>query len=385
MMHQGGIEMTTTKLGLLATAVATAALAVSAAAAPAQTAAAPAGPAVAPKAAGEVFKNVHVLKDIPAEELIPTMQFVSASLGVECEFCHVQRAPEKDDKKEKKTARSMMQMVAAINRDNFDGDHEVTCYSCHRGATEPIAVPAVATADAVPETPGAPAAVPALPSAEQLLERYLQALGGADAVKSVTSRVQKGQITGFGGRQSPIEVVAKAPNKRVSVTQMPRGESITAYDGSGGWLTGREGPHPMTAAEAEAARLDADLYFPLHVKQVFTGFRVQPSEKIDDREAVLLVAAREGKPPVRLYFDAQSGLLVRQVRYAETALGNLPTQIDYADYRDVDGVKVPFRWTLARPSGRFTIQIETTQQNVAVDDARFVMPAPPAAPPPQPK
>jgi hypothetical protein len=85
---------------------------------------------------------------------------------------------------------------------------------------------------------------------------------------------------------------------------------------------------------------------------------------------------------VRLYFDQSSGLLLRQVRYTDTPVGRNPTQIDYADYREVDGVKVPFRWTLARPNGRFTIQITELKQNVPVDDAKFAKP--PAPPPPVP-
>jgi photosynthetic reaction center cytochrome c subunit len=337
-------------------------------------------PAVAPKTAGEAFKNVQVLKGIPADELVPTMQFVAASLGVECDFCHVRGAFEKDDKKEKQTARKMMQMMAAINAANFDGDREVTCYSCHRGATSPVSVPVIAAAEVASKPEAAAAPAPALPSADQVLDKWVQALGGADALRKVTSRVQKGQLTGFGDKAWPIEVFAKAPDKRLSVMQTPRGESVTAYDGSRGWLTGREGPHPMSGSEAAAASLDADLHFPLHVKQLFAGLRVRPAERIGDRDAVLLVAANEGKPPLKLYFDAQTGLLLREMRYADTALGYNPTEIDYADYRDVDGVKVPFRWTLARPGGRFTIQVESTVQDVPIDDARFAMPAPPPPP-----
>ena len=93
-------------------------------------------------------------------------------------------------------------------------------------------------------------------------------------------------------------------------------------------------------------------YFPVHLKRVFTQFRMRPSEKVADCEAHQRVALRQGQPPVRLYFDQQSGLLLRLVRFAEIPVDRLPTQIDYADYRDADGVKVPFRWTLARPGGR---------------------------------
>lgn len=108
---------------------------------------------------------------------------------------------------------------------------------------------------------------------------------------------------------------------------------------------------------------------------------VRESKKIDNHATYEVVGQREGKPPIQLYFDQQSGLLVRLVRYGETALGWLPTQIDYADYREVDGVKVPYRWTLARPSGRFTIQIAELKQNVPVDAAKFVEPTMPQEPP----
>ena len=337
-----------------------------------------AAPAAAPKTAGEAFKNVRVLKDIPAGQLIPTMQFISASLGVECSYCHVQGAFEKDDRKPKQAARTMIQMMTAIDKANFDGDRDVTCYTCHRGAAKPLAIPVIA-AEEPARAPEAATASQVLPSVDQLLAKYAQAVG-AEALEKVTSRVQKGRLIGFGGREMPIEVFEKAPDKRLSVVQTPRGEMITAFDGSRGWLTGREGPHPMSAAEAEAAKLDADLRFPLHVKQVFTAFAVRPSEKVDGRDAVLLVARNEGQPPLDLYFDAQNGLLLREERYADTALGYLPTQIDYADYREVDGVQVAFRWTLARPGGRFTIQVDSTQQNVPIDDAKFAMPAAPPKP-----
>ena len=102
-------------------------------------------------------------------------------------------------------------------------------------------------------------------------------------------------------------------------------------------------------------------------------------EKIDGHDTYLVVCVKEGQPPLRLYFDKDSGLLLRLVRYAETPLGRNPTQIDYADYREANGLKAPFRWTLSRPGNQFTIQVEQLQQNVPVDDAKF---APPAEPPP---
>lgn len=342
-----------------------------------------------PKKAEEQFKNIQVLKGVPAEQVIPTMQFIAASLGVECEFCHVHNAFDKDDKKPKQTARKMMEMMFAINKDNFEGHRQVTCYSCHRGNQHPVAIPVVATEDtALVVAPPHGAAGEARedarenevqastgPTADQLLDKYVQVVGGAAAIDKISSRVMKGNID-FGGKSLPIDIYAKDPEERISLTHMPEGDSVTAFNGHEGWLgmPGRQ-MRQMHGSDLDGAAIDADLHLATHLKQMFTQMQVRESEKIDNHATYELVGQREGKPPIELYFDQNSGLLVRLVRYGETALGWLPTQIDYADYRDVDGVKVPYRWTLARPSGRFTIQIAELKQNVPVDDAKFVKPA----------
>jgi hypothetical protein len=134
----------------------------------------------------------------------------------------------------------------------------------------------------------------------------------------------------------------------------------------------------MHGGDLDGAAIDADLHLATHLTQMFSEMKTSGTEKIGDHETYVVVGQRDGKPPIRLYFDEQSGLLVRMLRFGETALGRLPTQIDYADYRDADGVKIPYRWTLARPGGRFTIQVSEVQQNVPVDDAKFVKPAAPA-------
>ena len=344
---------------------------------------APASSAPAAKLAEEQFKNIQALKGVPADQVIPAMQFIAASLGVECEYCHVEHANEKDDKKTKVTARKMINMMMAINKDNFDGHREVTCYSCHRGSAQPVGTPIITDEEPRPaadegKKPGEEKV--SLPPAEQLLDKYLAAIGGSEALQKITSRVQKGTLTAFGGQHFPMDVYSKAPDKRFSVMHLKGGDSVTAFDGKQGWLSVPGRVHMMSAAENDAARIDADLYFAAHVKALYQKFRVDLGEKIDGHETYLVVGRSEGQPPLRLYLDKESGLLLRLIRYAETPVGRNPTQIDYADYRDVDRVKLPFRWTLARPGNRFTIQVEQVQQNVPVDDAKFVPPPPPAVP-----
>jgi outer membrane lipoprotein-sorting protein len=359
-------------------------LTVALAAARAQTGAAqvPSSSAAAPKLAEEQFKNIQALKGIPADQLIPAMQFIAASLGVECEHCHVEHAFEKDDKKPKVTARKMINMMMAINKDNFEGHRKVTCYSCHRGAADPVGTPIITDEELRPA--GVEGKKPAdekasMPAGDQLLDKYLSATGGAAAIQKITSRVQKGTLSAFGGEHFPVEVYSKAPDKRISIMHLKGGESVTAFDGKQGWLSVPGRVHVMSVAENDAARIDADLYFPAHLKTLYQKFSVDSGGKIDGHETYLVTGRTKGQPPIRLYLDKESGLLLRLIRYAKTPLGRNPTQIDYADYRDANGVKVPFRWTLARPGNRFTIQVEQVQQNVPVDDAKFAVPPPAAA------
>ena len=336
----------------------------------------------APKTASQQFKNIQVLKDIPADQLIPAMQFITASLGVDCEYCHVEHAFEKDDKQNKKFARHMMEMMITINNENFEGKRWVTCYTCHRGAAKPVSIPIIADMEKSQETKeGAALSANGNPAADSLLDKYLVAVGGADALKKITSRLAKGTVTAFGDQHMPVEIFAKAPDQRVSVVKMKEGDSVTAYNGKVGWLAMPGRVHMLNAQEAFGAKMDADLAFAADVKSLYAKWETLPGEKIDGHDTWLVIGSNEGQPPLRLYLDQKSDLLVRLIRYIDSPLGYNPTQIDYADYRASDGVKTPYRWTVARPGNRFTIQVEQLQQNVPIDDAKFVPPPPPSAAP----
>jgi photosynthetic reaction center cytochrome c subunit len=328
--------------------------------------------------AEQAYKNIVQLKGTPADQLQPAMIFIAGSLGVECTFCHVQGKMDADDKQAKKTAREMMAMTAAINANSFRGQRQVTCYSCHRGATHPVNTPPVLESDD-PSSPASPAA-PATPAAQgptvdQILEKYVAAVGGADTMKKITTRAMTGKILA-NGTETPIEVIVKAPNMRVSITHNPASESFTAFDGTLGWMgsTGHSA-REMSAAESAAAGLDAEFYLGLRVKELYPQLRRGRPETIGAAECEVIAGMAPGRPAIRLSFDKSSGLLVRMVRFADTPMGRNPTQIDYADYRDADGVKIPFRWTLSRPVARFTIQIADVKSNVPVDDSRFAKPA----------
>lgn len=338
----------------------------------------------APANAADAFKNIQVLKAIPADQLIPTMQFIAASLGVECDYCHVEREREKDDKKPKKTAREMMKMMAAINQNNFQGEREVTCNTCHRGFTRPQAIPVISQ-KAIPliaelDT-GNHEDLANWPAGDSVLMKYIEVVGGPEVVGKLTTRVEKGHALMPGGHSVPIEIFAQSPDRRVSVLHTANGDSVTGYNGKDGWLAAPERPvREMSTYELPGARLDAAVFFPAHLAELFRELKRQPPpEQIDSRTATLVVGLNKGQPPVNLYFDEESGLLIRMVHYTDTALGLLPTQVDFSDYRQSGNAKTPFRWTIARPSGSFTIQLDEVQNQVPIGAERF---AKPTTPPP---
>ena len=346
--------------------------------------------AAAPQTAAQKYKDIQVLKSIPADELIPSMQFITAALGVECDFCHVSTQGklefDKDDKKEKKIARQMMQMMFAINKNNFDGERQVSCNTCHRGSPHPQAIPAIMAEAPKPEAMAAmhehdmtPAS---MPSGVPVFDKYIQAAGGAAALDKVSSRVEKGNAMMPEGPPIPIDIYTKAPDQRVSVMHMQKGDSTTAYNGQAGWISFPGRPsREMSPADQQAARLDAEAFYPVQLRREFTELQLdEHSEKVDGHETNVVLALAKGQPPVKLYFDKDSGLLVRMVHYADTPLGFNPTQVDFADYREVSGIKTPYRWTIARPSGSFTIKIDEVKENVPIDDATFVKPAASPAP-----
>jgi photosynthetic reaction center cytochrome c subunit len=347
----------------------------------------PAKPAASKiKMAEEVYKNVQSLKGVPADQLIPSMQFITYALGVECSFCHLEGAFEKDDKKPKQRARKMMQMMFIINQENFEGKREVTCYSCHRGSAHPRATPIIAEAGAQPVAEDMPddGAVPAdAPTAEQIFAKYVDALGGASAIGKLSTRVEKGTIS-LGGRQLPIDIFSKAPGKRMTIIHLPNGDSITTYDGTSGWTSAPGRPvRDIPVSEATSARLEADLQLPVRFKEMLGDLKTAKPEKIGDRDVYVVSAFNAGEPMVKFYFDEGSGLLLRMLRYVDSPLGRNPTQIDYSDYRNEGNVKMPFQRTIARPGARFSIQIEEARNNVAVDDTKFAKPeAEPALPKP---
>src|SRR6516162_4225522 len=289
--------------------------------------------------AEEVFKNVQILKGIPVDEFMDTMGMFANSLSFNCVDCHTLQSVGSwdkfaDDTPLKQTTRRMLLMVTAINKDNFKGVRAVTCYTCHQGDRRPKQIPSLVVQYSAPfEDPNEIDSFPnnGSPSADQVFEKYVQALGGAQRLGNLRSFTANGTYSGYDTdlAKVQIEVFARAPAQRTTIVHAGFGDSVRVYDGRAAWIASPDKPLPLmtlTGGNLDGAKIEAIVSFPTQIKQACSQWRVT-STSINDREVRVLQGINPGQPPVNLYFD-ESGLLVRLVRLAVTAVGRVPTQID---------------------------------------------------------
>ena len=363
-----------------------------------------------PLLAEQVFKNVQALKGIPVDDFLETMGLMSAALQFDCADCHVGAGTDSvnwaADTPRKRTARRMVNMVAAINKDNFGGRQVVTCWTCHRNRDRPLTTPLMETIYGSPALLSDDIIVspPGLPSPESILDKYIEASGGAQRLAGLKTIVGKGTSVGFGGfgGGGAVELLAEAPDKRATIilfkAETGRGDQIRAYDGHDGWVRtplNVLGEFQLRGGDLDGARFDAQLSFPGQIKQILTNLKAGPPNSITDLPApdsqsslqqdVTLgqshsVNVIQGTGPrgllVTLYFDRQTGLLLRELRYTNSPIGRVPTQVDFADYRDVNGIKLPYRITYAWLDGRDSIVLSEIKTNTPVDETKFGRPAP---------
>jgi photosynthetic reaction center cytochrome c subunit len=345
-----------------------------------------------------VFKNVQVLRGIPVDEFMETMGFFAASLGLNCVECHTADsggnwAKFADDTPRKQMTRRMVLMVRAINQANFGGTRSVTCYSCHRGSDHPEISPSLADQYATPP-PDDPDRIQVHgdpitgAEAEQVLNKYIQAIGGEQQLGKLTNFMGKGTYVGYDtdDQMVPVEVFAKTPNQYATIVHAQLGDSTSTFNGQEGWVASINQPLPLitlTADGLEGARADAELAIPIRIKQDFTNWHIGfPDVSIDGKRLQVIEGATTKGTRIKLYFDKQSNLLVRQTRYSNTIVGPNPIHVEYSDYRTVAGVKIPFHWVKTWTDGQSTTQLTEVSPNAAIEASKFAKPAP--AQPPKP-
>jgi hypothetical protein len=345
-------------------------------------------------------KNIQVLKGLPEGQLYHLMNFVAASMGARCDYCHVTAGKnaqgqtnwvwESDDKPQKVAARRMMRMTMQLNQTNLADFHDqkITCYTCHRSSTDPLRMPMLPLAQSGHEPgPTGPlnTSQPSAPTAEEVLAKYVAAVGGREAIAGVKTVVMRGTREASQGRVWPVEVTLAGADKYAVVAsfpaqgQQPAYEVRQGYSGGKGWIKSPRGVREFTAAELSDIRGGVALVSPIKIAQPFPQMTFGGVRKVGERDAYVLVNKPAPDTTVRYFFDRETGLLVRQLKLRETVLNALPEQVDFEDYRDVGGVKLPFKITISAidtydSSARKFTEIKT---NVPVDETIFAMPAAP--------
>ncbi|HYX30034.1 MAG TPA: c-type cytochrome [Pyrinomonadaceae bacterium] len=343
------------------------------------------------KPVDEIFKNIKVLNGMPQSQLYPAMRFMAASLGFQCGSCHVIGNSfgdfPADDKPEKQTARDMIRMVQYINKNYADGNPTVSCYTCHRGSRSPVTAPTLPLQLAVPIGVSSSAASP-LPSVDEVLNKYLDAIGGKAAGDLITSCVVKGTTTTAIGQTVAYESEQLAPDKGRESFTLPSntgrpcaGDSRCEYarviNGSQGWLKSGAGVQELVGQQLDDQKLSFPLFGILRLRDQYASFRISGRDKIDDRDVYVISAVLSDNKVERLYFDVESGLLRRRVGYTRTLIGTIPQQTDFEDYREVQGVRLPFTITMAFvDSGSLPIvrKFAEIKINVPVDASKFDKP-----------
>jgi photosynthetic reaction center cytochrome c subunit len=343
-----------------------------------------------PQLSDQAFKNIQVLKGIPVDEFMGTMGLFSAALAVCCGDCHTGAGTsdpkwEDDTPPKKKIARRMIAMVNTINKENFGGRNVITCWTCHRGTEAPAQTPPI---DAIYSTPTfvppdilptAPPKTSGTPPADEILDKYIQALGGADQLAKLTSYRLKGTSLLFGAAGGdPAEILAKAPDNIALEVHQKEGEMARTYNGREGWVVlpltvVKE--YPLTDGAFEGAKLLAEMAFPGKMKQYLTNWKVTYPATVDGKDVYVVQGTGPSNLLATFYFDKKSGLLNRMVYYANSVMGRVPTQIDYSDYRAVAGVKIPFKWTYGWVSGQEQYAFTEAQADVAIPDSEFTNPS----------
>lgn len=321
------------------------------------------------KTAAQQFKNIQVLKDIPASQLIPGMRYITDALGVKCNFCHVEGNFAADDKREKQTARQMMTMLFDINKNNFGGRPQVSCFTCHQGHNEPMGVPALPSEAVEPQfSPLAQGA----PTVDAVLAKFAQAKGGVDTLNKINTRVVQLDQT-RDGHTTSIQAYQKAPGEMYSVVATPQGNATIFSDGTHAWITTDRGSFEASGFDAIVLTREAQMN-PIAALQGYKTKRLRGQAKVGDQMTYIVQATAPDGVVEFLFFDQQSGLLVRRMIRDRTVFGALPIEADYSDFRQTDGVNIPYKITWYTNGQTETYVVKDVKDNAPVDNSKFAPP-----------
>ena len=322
------------------------------------------------------YKNIQVLNGIPASQMRPMMNYISAALGVNCAFCHVKNGDqwefEKDDVNHKKIARKMIRMTMDINKNSFEGRTQVSCFTCHRGEEHTVGIPPLPRVPLV-ETPRSNET---RPTPQQVLAKYTEAIGSKEAIEKIKTRVIKGVSVAANGQSFPLEIQFASPEKFSMSVSLPQGATTQKLNGNEGWIKNAREDRAMDGLDILRAKSLAWSLEPLQIKEPYPQMAVGGVEKINGRDNQIVRMALPNKRRAVFYFDKETGLLSRRVITTDTPIGVDSEQTDYDDYREVDGVKVPHMIKTSYLDNVYssTRKFSEIKNNAQIDETQFKAP-----------
>jgi len=222
-----------------------------------------------------------------------------------------------------------------------------------------------------------------MPTVDQILDKYVQAIGGEAALGKLTTRVTKGTLEELvRGITGSIEVYAQAPNKLALISRAQTKTGLAfdiahGFDGASGWSLNVAGAgfRELSGKELAAEKRDAEFYSETKLKELYPRMTLKGKMKVGAREAYVIEATPAEGDPEKWYFDAQTGLLVRVDSVQERSEGvRIPVAAYLKDYREVDGIKLPFTRRQFMPGSKVIIRYNEVKHNVPIEEAKFSRP-----------
>jgi len=325
--------------------------------------------------AGEKFKNVRVLTAMPAEQMGKVMNMMSASLGVNCSYCHEGTNFAKENVGHKDEARKMLTMTLGINTSHFEGKPSVSCYTCHRGNTNAAStIPLDSAIDSTIATRALPSHPASQPTVEAILQKHIEALGGREKLESIKTRHIVAQRVEPNGQSEPEELWQTSGGQSRMVTKYGNVVIVEVFDGKDTWKSVNDRMIDLKLDEAEQIRREAFVAWGLNLESIRSMLEYKHMEQIGDRNAHLIVRKTSGNLDERLYFDVESGLLIRRICSVPTVLGAFEYQVEYNDYQVMSDFLQPTKIRFAVPNITWTRQVISVEINPDINSTLFQKP-----------
>lgn len=217
----------------------------------------------------------------------------------------------------------------------------------------------------------------ATPTVDQIIDRYIVAMGGRAAIEKITSRASLGKIeVPSMSLSGTVMIHEKAPDKLLQVVVINGNAFRQGFDGTNGWTDDpADGLRVLSGIQLAEAKRDADFFHPLHLREIYPDMKLDGKEKVGDRDAYVVEGTAAGETvPDRMYFDVDSGMAVRLASHRHTPDGEANVQEDFSDYHKVDGLELPFTIEQTGGSAEFTIHVSEIRHGVNLDESEFVQP-----------